>query len=300
MNHEDSVINDFYRRACEGAWDLYVTSGLARLAEALGCKTAAWWSHGIGYASGGELVQYPHPHLTIRAFTAVSLPAEGVATVSTPDGPSTAYVHPHRDGNLLSTVLLRFPDDRVTVESRTIESLCAHMIEAGGIALQQFIRRDDWLAVAGRPNRGSAALVDSNGVIYCASDQFHEFIGTGTGGERHTVLPFALPESVNGQQDGGFVVGPLHVRVMRCGGLFQMHVRRPQPLDSLSPREQEIARALSKGETLKSIAQQYGIALSTVANHTTRIYRKLAIDRREDLMEMVTAEGDSPSGEPPR
>jgi DNA-binding NarL/FixJ family response regulator len=83
---------------------------------------------------------------------------------------------------------------------------------------------------------------------------------------------------------------------MRCGGLFQLHVRRPQPLDSLSPREQEIAQALSKGETLKSIARQYGIALSTVANHTTRIYRKLAIARREDLIELVSGpEADSPA-----
>ncbi|MBV8062622.1 MAG: response regulator transcription factor, partial [Nevskia sp.] len=41
------------------------------------------------------------------------------------------------------------------------------------------------------------------------------------------------------------------------------------------------------GKTLKSIARQYGIAVSTVANHTTRIYRKLAIYRREDLIELL-------------
>jgi DNA-binding CsgD family transcriptional regulator len=61
------------------------------------------------------------------------------------------------------------------------------------------------------------------------------------------------------------------------------------PLDSLSVREQEIARALGSGKTFKSVARQYGIAASTVANHASRIYRKLDIFRREELVELLRA-----------
>ena len=100
-------------------------------------------------------------------------------------------------------------------------------------------------------------------------------------------LPFSLPEGVLGEEGGELMEGGLHLRVARCGSLYLLHARKPLPLDALSPREQEIARALSNGKTLKSIARQYGIAVSTVANHTTRIYRKLAIYRREDLIELL-------------
>ena len=66
-----------------------------------------------------------------------------------------------------------------------------------------------------------------------------------------------------------------------------LYARKVQALDGLSPREQEIARALAAGKTLKSVARQYGIATSTVANHASRIYRKLGIYRREELFDLI-------------
>jgi DNA-binding NarL/FixJ family response regulator len=59
------------------------------------------------------------------------------------------------------------------------------------------------------------------------------------------------------------------------------------PLDGLSPREQEIARALAEGKTFKSIARQFEIAISTVANHASRIYKKIGVYRREDLVMLM-------------
>jgi len=74
-----------------------------------------------------------------------------------------------------------------------------------------------------------------------------------------------------------------------------LHARRPMPLDGLSPREQQIARALGNGKTFKSVARQYDIAVSTVANHASRIYRKLGIYRREDLVDLVRRPQAEPS-----
>jgi DNA-binding NarL/FixJ family response regulator len=74
---------------------------------------------------------------------------------------------------------------------------------------------------------------------------------------------------------------------------YLVYARRSQPLDGLSPREQEIARALSTGKTFKSVARQCGIATSTVANHASRIYRKLGIYRREELFELIRASGNA-------
>ena len=63
--------------------------------------------------------------------------------------------------------------------------------------------------------------------------------------------------------------------------------------DVLSPREQEIARALAMGKTFKSVAREFEIAISTVANHASRIYRKLGIYRREELVELLRKAVDS-------
>ena len=149
------------------------------------------------------------------------------------------------------------------------------------------VRRDDWLHSMGRANRGSAALVDAAGTVYAVSGRFRGLLQESGHAGDIARLPFSLPEGVLGEEGGELMENGLHLRVARCGNLYLLHARKPLPLDALSPREQEIARALSNGKTLKSIARQYGIAVSTVANHTTRIYRKLAIYRREDLIELL-------------
>jgi DNA-binding CsgD family transcriptional regulator len=165
-----------------------------------------------------------------------------------------------------------------------------HMVEATGIALNFYLRRDEWLDSMGRPSRGSGALVDASGTIYYASDRFYELLGS-ENGQPYEVLPFPLPDSVLDGSERSFINGPLHFRVSPAGQLYLLHARRPLPLDQLSPREQEIARALGNGKTFKSVARQYGIAVSTVANHASRIYRKLAIYRREDLVALLREPG---------
>jgi DNA-binding NarL/FixJ family response regulator len=58
-------------------------------------------------------------------------------------------------------------------------------------------------------------------------------------------------------------------------------------LDMLSEREQQVARALGTGKTFKGVAREHGLAVSTVANHVSRIYKKLGIYRREELLQLL-------------
>jgi len=102
-------------------------------------------------------------------------------------------------------------------------------------------------------------------------------------------LPFELPENPS-EERGAFSRGTLRFRLVAADGRrFLLYARKVQALDGLSPREREIAKALADGKTLKSVARQYGIATSTVANHASRIYRKLGIYRREELFELIRA-----------
>lgn len=287
MESTDELIHALYCAAVEEEWRDYRSQALARICAKFGASSAAWWTRGAG-ASGGEFTQYPQAHVTTAMLASIEFPddaGDALVELSARNQKAAAMYYRHPESPLASTVLLHFPAERKLPSSDAVRRVAVHMIEAGVLALRQFIRRDDWLATLGRTNRGSAAMVDADGSVFAASERFREMIEADVGAPAK--LPFDLPEAVLGEEGGEFVFGPLHIRVKRCGELYLIYARKPLPLDSLSPREQEIARALGDGKTLKSIARQYGIAVSTVANHTTRIYRKLAIYRREDLIELV-------------
>jgi DNA-binding CsgD family transcriptional regulator len=129
--------------------------------------------------------------------------------------------------------------------------------------------------------------VDARGGIYLAGERFGDLLATDFGEQDGRRLPFPLPADAVAAGAGDFAVNGLYFRLQRNGSLLLLHVRRPQPLDALSPRERQIARALAAGKTFKSIAREFDIAISTVANHASRIYRKLGIFRREELVGLL-------------
>jgi DNA-binding NarL/FixJ family response regulator len=55
-------------------------------------------------------------------------------------------------------------------------------------------------------------------------------------------------------------------------------------LDQLSPKEQEIAAALSKGLSNKQIAFEMNISPSTVKNHLYSIFKKCHVTNRVELV----------------
>jgi len=201
-----------------------------------------------------------------------------------------ALLYSHPDSRLISRMAFWFSGPRALSADDT-RRLAAHLVEAGLLALKHFILSDERLSRWGRSNRGTAAMVDARGTVYAASRAFRELVGGEFGDLAFDKLPFALPEEAFTEQ-GSFNNGSLRFRAARLrGGLYQLYARKSLPLDDLSPREQEIARALGAGKTFKSVARQCGIAVSTVANHASRIYRKLGVYRREDLVELVRTPG---------
>ncbi len=293
INTADKLIVDFYRSASDEDWQGFRTRALTRLGQVLRLDAAAWWSRGRR-GGDGELTQVPRAVVTLDELRSIMPKSKMQAHLIKVDSNAQTWLfhYPHLDGRLLSSLLLRFQTSVREPDAESLKRLCMHMVEATGIALKFYLRRDEWLDSMGRPSRGSGALVDSSGTIYYASDRFYELLG-GDSGQPYEALPFALPDSVLDGSERAFINGPLHFRVSPVGQLYLLHARRPLPLDQLSPREQEIARALGNGKTFKSVARQYGIAVSTVANHASRIYRKLAIYRREDLVALLREPGQS-------
>ena len=292
----DRLIQIFYADAMEGDIEHFRGRALAELCTWLGASSSAWLTRSSD-AHPGEYTEHPGGQASAlaalqklkfgtdrREIEFSPLPAE--LGRSSEQGIALHYAH--RGGGLNSVILLRYPRGHQQQPVAEVRRALGHMVEAASLALRAFIQRDEWLRALGRTSRGSSALVDARGTIYASSPHFRETLTEDYGHSQFTALASPLPmEAQDG--NGNFMQGPLHFRSARHGDLYLLHVRKPVPLDGLSPREQEIARALGKGKTFKTVARQCGIAVSTVANHASRIYKKLGIFRREELVELVRA-----------
>ena len=85
--------------------------------------------------------------------------------------------------------------------------------------------------------------------------------------------------------------GPLAlptVMLMQRAESGRMSERQARPaLRDLSTREREVAEALGGGSTKREIAEKLGIKFSTVNTLVTRIYRKLGVTRRAQLVNVI-------------
>ena len=295
----DRVIQSLYTAAIEDEWQGFRPHALGILCEWAGACSASWLSYS-STAQSGDFTEFPQASgISGKSLQGLSMSQGGkylVLEKLLPDladkniaGPQSGYAvqYSHRGGaELVSVILLRFTQGKQSQDNATINRALSHMVEASTLALRHFIQRDEWLHNLGRPNRGAAAMVDKHGAIYAASPRFISLLSETFGASHFTAMPCAMPRDAL-ENDGSFTNGSLHFRVSRDGPLFLLHLRRSLPLDGLSPREREIARPLGSGKTFKTVARNYGIAVSTVANHASRIYKKLGIYRREELIEQV-------------
>ncbi len=57
--------------------------------------------------------------------------------------------------------------------------------------------------------------------------------------------------------------------------------------DQLTPREQEVARMLYEGRSIKQIATHFGVTFQTVAKHRARVMNKMRIDGEAKLARLL-------------
>lgn len=63
---------------------------------------------------------------------------------------------------------------------------------------------------------------------------------------------------------------------------------------ALTDRERDIMRLIAQGQQNRDIAATLSITVSTVKKHITRMYRKLEIEGRDDLIAMLAEVDNSP------
>jgi DNA-binding CsgD family transcriptional regulator len=78
------------------------------------------------------------------------------------------------------------------------------------------------------------------------------------------------------------------VMLMQRAEAGRMTERQERPaLRDLSTREREVAEALGAGSTKREIAEKLGVKFSTINTLVTRIYRKLSVTRRAQLVNII-------------
>lgn len=293
----ERLIRGLYALAVEEDWARFRELALEKVCGEFGLAAGVWLTQAMDQAYPGEFTAWPPTAVTANTAQLQALPLRDGTDIDV-DLPASAALRQgvalrqaHQDSRLTSRLVFWPAPGARPLDKAELRHVIEHMVEAGQLALQHFILSDERLSRWGRSNRGSAAMVDAHGTLYAASKRFRELLGEEFGDPNLVKLPFKLPEE-GSEERGSFGHGTLRFRLVPTDShRFQLYARKVQALDGLSPREQEIARALAAGKTLKSVARQCGIATSTVANHASRIYRKLGIYRREELFELIRSTG---------
>jgi DNA-binding CsgD family transcriptional regulator len=290
MNALNELIRCLYAVTADADWRSAREQALELVRLHFGATAAATTTFSEGGA--GTFTESLRSGFNKTGLSAVHFPVgHSVQALKLTGAMALAASYGHANGGLSSILALRWPASSKPPADEAVLTALTHLAEATALAQRLFIQRDEWLMSLGRSNRGAAALVDGRGFVHAATERFRSFLGTQGGAPDR--LPFELPE-LGIEDKTSALQGTLHVRVERMDGLLLVHLRQPLPLDVLSPREQQIARALGAGKTFKSVAKQCDIAVSTVANHATRIYRKLGVFRREELVELIRSPGLHP------
>jgi DNA-binding CsgD family transcriptional regulator len=88
------------------------------------------------------------------------------------------------------------------------------------------------------------------------------------------------------QAGAGWLAGLAHQELKAAGGRLR---RRPEP-QALSTQEERVAALIATGATNADAARQLHLSVSTIESHLERIYAKLGIHSRYQLIAMSAAE----------
>lgn len=248
-------------------------------------------------AAALELLGVPaatHGICTALALTELEPPvAERLAR---PHGITQLFIcaQAHADTQLQSILLLYRTTGGAAFgyeESDALSRLLPHALHAEQLAVEAHVTTDLILRSSGRPSRGEICVCYRDGSIRAISPGFVEVLRAQYPAAEFSRLPFPLPAGLEldsaGSRGRNLNAGGLQLRVNSVDGLLLLHLRAKHPFDELSPREQDIARAMVRGESYKFLARKLGLAASTVANHASNIYRKLGVFSREEVRQLA-------------
>lgn len=129
------------------------------------------------------------------------------------------------------------------------------------------------------PSHHRCAICDCEGIYHSVDSSFLDTL------ESHLQVPtqqkFPFPII---RKDNQFTEGELQFTQTRLGELYRISVRIKNQFDELTIREKQVVAGVCKGGTFKQIARELELSPSTISNHLYRIYMKLGIHTRSELI----------------
>ena len=129
------------------------------------------------------------------------------------------------------------------------------------------------------------AIVDNQNYIRYCSDQFREFIGAQIGEPVTEKLPEQVTEQLK-QREPHLGTLSIERRSLAGNAEFISLVERGV-LSQLTPSEKRVVEHYARGLSYKKVAQQLDISHHTVIKHVNNVYRKLNINNKNQLIELV-------------
>ncbi|WP_284246045.1 response regulator transcription factor [Thalassotalea insulae] len=127
-----------------------------------------------------------------------------------------------------------------------------------------------------------SALCDAKGIYHSVTQKFLDIIEQYFPAPKLQKFPFDfLSHSTS------FSYNNLLFEVLPYGELYKISVRVKNQLDQLTNREKQVVDKICQGGTFKQVARQLELSPSTVSNHLYRIYLKLGINTRSELITLV-------------
>ncbi len=191
-----------------------------------------------------------------------------------------------RSGIFTLLTLYRYDREHIFSKHDKIiqQQLLFHLLSAS--AHRQLLALNEQIA---QPNNQQVstktAICDAAGIYYVVGSGFLDLLDAG--GKNHKIqkLPFKIKAT-----DGEYSQDKLHINQIKLGDLYRISIRLKNQLDDLSNREKQVVAGICHGSTFKQIAKQLNLSPSTISNHLYRIYLKLGINTRSELVNLVANE----------
>lgn len=185
-----------------------------------------------------------------------------------------------RSGIFTLLTLYRFDrEDKFSNDEQQLQNrLLYHLLTSA--SHRQFIELTNF--ASDNTVENCSALCDKQGIYHSVTQRFLDIIDTHISDNMHQKFPFPI----TGQQSE-IQQENLQFTITGYGDLYKLSVRVKNELDKLTAREQQVVNEVCSGGTFKEIARTLNVSPSTVSNHLYRIYLKLGINTRSELISMV-------------
>lgn len=157
-------------------------------------------------------------------------------------------------------------------EVEMVAGLASHLMQSLAQNRSRHLARDE----SGAVSACEALIADARGVVYHATPGCEALLRDEWSHRRAGRLPDQLQQAA-ARGEARFMGRSLVAETQVRNDLLFVRLRRRGVIDSLSPREMEVARVMAQGHSHKEAARQLGRAPATVRNQLQAAYRKLDV-----------------------